>query len=57
MTEKRKDWVEGKLKELDDAYLVGKKKIEERSEKLLKELENKLREKERELLDAFKKEK
>ncbi|MGC9187006.1 MAG: hypothetical protein ACP5GN_04900 [Fervidicoccaceae archaeon] len=57
MTEKRKDWVEGKLKELDDAYSVGKKKIEERSEKLLKELENKLREKERELLDAFKKEK
>ncbi|MGC8679079.1 MAG: hypothetical protein ACP5HH_06095 [Fervidicoccaceae archaeon] len=57
MTEKRKDWVEGKLKELDDAYLVGKKKIEERSEILLKELENKLREKERELLDAFKKEK
>jgi len=53
----KKKWVEEKLAELDEAYAEGKKKIESRSEELLKELEDELKKRERELLDAIKSEK
>ncbi|MEM0021275.1 MAG: hypothetical protein QW039_02325 [Fervidicoccaceae archaeon] len=57
MTEEKKEWVEKKLAKLDEEYESGKRRIEERGSQLVRELEEKLKERERVLLNEIRKEK